>query len=588
MIEANPFGPLITPENVIFRLWAPGAQRVELLHDKAHEMRRTDDGWFKLGIPGAKPGDRYKFRIDGEIEVPDPASRFQPDDVHGPSEVIDQAYDWQARGWHGRPWHECVFLELHVGTFTEAGTFRGIIDKLDHIAAAGITAIELMPVADFAGRWNWGYDGVLLYAPDSAYGRPGDLKALVDAAHQRGLMVFLDVVYNHFGPEGNYLGRYAPQFFSLADTPWGNAIDYEKPEVRRFAVENALYWLGDFRFDGLRLDAVHAIAEPGRSTLLKEMSEAVGTLAAQTARHIHLVLENDANQASLLDPGTDPPRGKYRAQWNDDYHHAFHVLLTGETGGYYGDYADPARHVARTLAEGFAYQGELSPHRNGEMRGEPTEALPATAFVNFLQNHDQIGNRALGERLSALTSGAALEAALTITLLAPSPPLMFMGDEWGARQPFPFFCDFKGDLAEAVRQGRRKEFAEAYARYRDDVPDPLSEKAVRLATLDWTALVKPEQRHRLDLVRKLLLARKTFIVPRLPQLRPGHGRVEFTDGLVTASWFFRSGETLSIMANLSDHGKPRPETFAEGETVWGVRTPGNLLPWSVYAAVGGA
>ena len=274
MIEANPFGPLITADNVIFRLWAPGAHRVELIHGRqAHAMRSSDDGWFKLMMASAKPGDRYTFRIDGEIEVPDPASRFQPDDVNGPSEVIDAAYDWHTVGWAGRLWHECAFLELHVGTFSPKGTFRGAIEKLDDVVYAGFTAIELMPVADFSGRWNWGYDGVLPYAPDSAYGRPEDLKALVDAAHVRSLMVFLDVVYNHFGPEGNYLPRYAPQFFSSVQTPWGNAIDYERPQVRRFAVENALYWLDDFRFDGLRLDAVHAIAEPGRSLLLQEMSD---------------------------------------------------------------------------------------------------------------------------------------------------------------------------------------------------------------------------------------------------------------------------------------------------------------------------
>ena len=273
MIEANPFGPLITPNSVIFRLWAPAAERVELVVDKAHEMRRTDDGWFKLTVPGARARDRYPFRIDGEIEVPDPASHFQPQDVDGPSEVIDQTYEWRTGIWIGRPWHECVFLELHVGTFSADGTFRGAIDKLDRVAAAGFTAIELMPVADFSGRWNWGYDGVLLYAPDSTYGRPEDLKALIDAAHQRGLMVFLDVVYNHFGPEGNYLGRYAPEFFCKANTPWGNAIDYQNPQVRRFAVENALYWLGDFRFDGLRLDAVHAIAEAGRAFCSKELSD---------------------------------------------------------------------------------------------------------------------------------------------------------------------------------------------------------------------------------------------------------------------------------------------------------------------------
>jgi len=244
MIEANPFGPLITPDNIIFRLWAPGAQRVDLLHaEQVRAMPRSDDGWFKLTVPGAKPGDRYRFRINDEIDVPDPASCFQPDDVNGPSEAIDDTYDWQTVGWAGRPWHECIFLELHVGTFSPQGTFRGVIDKLDQVADAGFTALELMPVADFPGGWNWGYDGVLLFAPDSAYGRPDDLKALVDAAHARGLVVFLDVVYNHFGPEGNYLPRYAPQFFSPAQTPWGNAIDYQRPQVRRFAVENALYWL---------------------------------------------------------------------------------------------------------------------------------------------------------------------------------------------------------------------------------------------------------------------------------------------------------------------------------------------------------
>jgi malto-oligosyltrehalose trehalohydrolase len=585
MIEANPFGPLITPENVIFRLWAPGAKRVELILDKTHEMRRSDDGWFKLTIPGARPGDRYRFRIDGETEVPDPASRFQPDDVHGPSEVIDPAHDWQTRGWIGRPWHECVFLELHVGTFTESATFRGVIDKLDHLAAAGITAIELMPVADFFGRWNWGYDGVLLYAPDSVYGRPNDLKALVDAAHQRGLMVFLDVVYNHFGPEGNYLGRYAPQFFAPANTPWGNAIDYSRPEVRRFAVENALYWLSDFRFDGLRLDAVHAIAEPGRTTLLHELSDAVGTLAAQTARHIHLVLENDANQTSLLDPLTDPPAGKYRAQWNDDYHHAFHVLLTGETAGYYGDYREAAQHLARALAEGFSYQGEPSPHRQGARRGQPSSALPATAFVNFLQNHDQIGNRALGERLSVLAQPAALEAALAVTLLAPAPPLLFMGDEWGTRRPFPFFCDFTAELAEAVRAGRRKEFAEAYAQHSEDVPDPLAKQTVFRATLDWAAIDRPPHAGRFDLVKRLLAARKAFVIARLPKLRPGPGGAKFDGTVLTARWTFDSGEALALLANLGGRMQPRPETFRLGEPFWAGAPPDSLPPWSVYAAI---
>ena len=313
-------------------MWAPAASRVDLLLGvDVHAMAAQGDGWYALARSDASPGARYRFRIDGRIEVPDPASHYQPDDVHGPSEVIDHDYAWTAQDWRGRPWHEAVFTELHVGTFSPKGTFRAAIDKLDHIVETGITAIELMPVAEFFGRRNWGYDGVLLFAPDSAYGRPEDLKALVDAAHQRGLMVFLDVVYNHFGPEGNYLGQYAPQFFtSHHSTPWGDAIDYRLPPVRQFAIENALHWLDRYRFDGLRLDAVHALAEPGEPSVLVDLSKAVGALAARTGRHIHLVLENDDNNAAFLDPAAELPAGKYRAQWNDDYHHAWHTLLTSE------------------------------------------------------------------------------------------------------------------------------------------------------------------------------------------------------------------------------------------------------------------
>jgi len=302
----------------------------------------------------------------------------------------------------------------------------------------------------------------------------------------RGLMVFLDVVYNHFGPEGNYLGRYAPAFFTEARTPWGSAIDYRVPQVRAFAIENALYWLREYRFDGLRLDAVHSIAELGEISMLDGLSVAVGNLAAETGRHIHLVLENDDNRVSVLDPGQDPPRGKYRAQWNDDYHHAWHVCLTGETLGYYRDYQlSPLDDIARALGSGFVYQGEASTHRGGKRRGEPSGMLSPTAFVNFLQNHDQIGNRAFGDRLEGQVSSAAIEAALAITLLAPAIPMLFMGDEWGSKAPFPFFCDFKGDLADAVREGRRREYGWAYAKHGDDVPDPLQNSTFQSAVLDW-------------------------------------------------------------------------------------------------------
>lgn len=281
----------------------------------------------------------------------------------------------------------------HVGPYTPQGRFRAIIEKLDHLVETGVTALELMPLADFPGRWNWGYDGVLLFAPDSAYGRREDLKALVDAAHARSLMIFLDAVYNHFGPEGDYLRRIAPSFFSDAHTPWGSATDYTPPEARAFVIENALHWLGHYRFDGLRRDAVHAIVSPGKPEILHDLSVAVGRLAAATGRHIHLVIENDDNRAALPTTQEDPPAGHYRAQWNDDYHHAWHVLLTGESRGHYRAYQDPANAILRSLAEGLAYQVEASPRRKGAIRGEPSRYLPRAAFVDFIQNHDQIGNR---------------------------------------------------------------------------------------------------------------------------------------------------------------------------------------------------
>ncbi|HYI28240.1 MAG TPA: malto-oligosyltrehalose trehalohydrolase [Bradyrhizobium sp.] len=583
MTGGRQFGPRIGSDGVTFRHWAPAARSVSLVSEGAHPMLPVGDGWFETTQPDASAGARYKFRINDEIDVPDPASRFQPEDVHGPSEAIGPAFGWACADWKGRPWHECVFLELHIGSFAPQGTFLAAIDKLDHVAQTGFTAIELMPVADFAGRWNWGYDGVLPFAPDSIYGRPEDLKALIDAAHARGLMVFLDVVYNHFGPEGNYLGRYAPSFFTDAHTPWGNAIDYRVPQVRAFAIENALHWLDDYRFDGLRLDAVHAIAEPGSPSVLEELSKAVGHLAASTGRYIHLVLENDDNRASLLDPRSDPPRGHYRAQWNDDYHHAFHVLLTGETTGYYCDYRDANSLLARTLGQGFAYQGEPSPHRGGSTRGEPSRMLPATAFVNFLQNHDQIGNRALGERLAEIAQPEALEAALAVTLLAPAPPLMFMGDEWGSKQPFPFFCDFKGELADAVRQGRRKEFAEAYAKHSDEIPDPLASSTVELATLDWSARARGEHRARLDLVRHLLATRRASIMPLLSELEPGASEASVNGGVLDAHWRLNDGRRLRLVANLANQPLPLPRIQPHA-LIWG-DTTGDLAAWAVVVVL---
>lgn len=576
------FGARLTADGASFRLWAPAAKRVDLLLEKAHPMRR-EDGWFVAEIAGVKAGARYKFRIDDEIDVPDPASAFQPDDVSGPSEVIDHSsYWWRASDWRGRPWHETVLIETHVGTFTREGNYRAMIEKLDHLVATGITAVELMPLADFSGRRNWGYDGVLWYAPDSVYGRPDDLKALIDEAHLRGLMVFLDVVYNHFGPEGNYLGRYAPEFFTAAQTPWGSAIDYRVPEVRAFAIGNALHWLREYRFDGLRLDAVHAIPEQGEISMLHDLSMAVGRLAAETGRPIHLVLENDDNAASLLGPDQDPPRGKYRAQWNDDYHHAWHVLLTREAHGYYSDYQrSPLQDIARALGSGFVYQGEASAHRKGQLRGEPSGKLPPTAFVNFLQNHDQIGNRVLGDRLESTADSEAVEAALAITLLAPMIPMLFMGEEWGSKAPFPFFCDFEGDLADAVRKGRQKEFAEAYAKYRDEVPDPLDPSTLQSTILDWPSRHEQAGRNRMELVQQLLAMRRLEIVPRL--LGAAFGRAHAAaSGLLAANWRMGDGAVLRLEANLSNNAIAHPQSKPIGVPIWGGETGETMPPWSVF------
>jgi maltooligosyltrehalose trehalohydrolase len=580
------FGPFLTNYGTRFRLWAPAAKRVEVMLEQPHLMRRGEDGWFTADIAGVKAGARYKFRIDDEIDVPDPASEFQPDDVFGPSEVIDHAaYPWRAANWHGRPWQEAVIVEAHVGTFTKEGSYRAMIDRLDHLVETGITALELMPLADFAGSRNWGYDGVLWYAPDSAYGRPEDLKALIDAAHQRGLMVMLDVVYNHFGPEGNYLGRYAPSFFTDAHTPWGSAIDYRVAPVRAFAIENALHWLRDYRFDGLRLDAVNSIVEPGGLSLLHDISAAAGKLAAETGRHIHLVLENGDNRASILDASEDPPRGKYRAQWNDDYHHAWRVLMTGEKQGYYADYQrSPRTDIARTLSSGFVYQGEMSAFRRGK-RGEPSGHLAPTAFINFVQNHDQIGNRALGDRLEGNADPRMIEAALSVLLIAPHIPMLFMGEEWGSTVPFPFFCDFGGELADAVRKGRRVELAWAYTEYGDEVPDALAASTRDSAVLDWDGRNAPAGRKRLDMVRELLRIRRQEIVPRLAGA--AFGKAEAAgNGLLTAEWRMGDGTALRLAANLSDQTISHASAETRGTLIWGSELGDSVPAWTVLWRIG--
>ena len=548
-----PFGAELTREGVRFRLWAPQAQAASVRLDDPGDlpMTRMSGGWFELTTAAARAGSRYRYVVDGHA-VPDPASRHQPEDVHGPSEVIDpRGYNWRDADWRGRRWEEIVLYELHTGTFSERGDFAGVERHLDHLVTLGVTAVELMPVADFPGKRNWGYDGVLLFAPDSRYGRPEDLKGLVDACHARGLAVFLDVVYNHFGPEGNYLHLYAPQFFTERHhTPWGAAVNFDgetaRP-VRDFYVENALYWLEEFHFDGLRFDAVHAIRDDSKRHILVEIAETVRARFSGE-RPIHLVLENDGNEARLLSSGL------YTAQWNDDLHHALRVVTTGESAGYYADYADaPAERLGRALAEGFAYQGEMSGYRE-EKRGEPSAHLPPTRFVSFIQNHDQVGNNAFGTRLARLAKPEAIRVAATIYLLSPQIPMIFMGEEWGAEQPFTFFCDFGADLADKVREGRRREFAK-FPEFRDEaararIPDPSDAATFAAAVLDWKAPERPPHADWLAWYRQLLVLRAREIAPRLRGMRGNAGawRVLGPRAL-RVDWRLGDGSDLTLFAN---------------------------------------
>ena len=545
-LETWPHGAImLDAQHTRFALWAPDAfyVSVELEDGKSIAMLPQADGWFEVEIQ-CPAGTRYRYNIDGENDVPDPASRAQAEDVHGWSVVVDPlAYQWRHSHWQGRPWHEAVIYELHVGVL---GGYAAVQKQLPRLAELGVTAIELMPLAQFPGERNWGYDGVLPYAPHSSYGSPEQLKQLIDSAHEHGLAVMLDVVYNHFGPDGNYLGQYANGFFQEdVHTPWGAGIDFDRREVRDFFLDNALMWLLEYRFDGLRLDAVHAIDNPD---FLKELAHRVRQ-QVDTGRHVWLVLENELNQASLL-------KNDFDAQWNDDFHNVLHVLLTGETDAYYSDFAEnPTEKLARCLGEGFIYQGHTT--RHGHERGEPSGDLPPSAFVAFLQNHDQIGNRALGERLHQLCSPQALKAATTLLLLSPMIPLLFMGDEVNAEEPFLFFTDHHGELAEAVREGRRNEFADFAAfkdpQRREHIPDPNA-----LPTFLQSAPAFTENQHA-QFYRQLLSLRHQQIVPHLPG-SVALGAQVLGPGAVSARWRLGNGSVLQIDLNLGaeplDHPAP--------------------------------
>ena len=590
--HSMPFGAEMGGGGTRFRLWAPACRSVRLELGKnaprVLAMTAEEGGWHAVRVEGVAAGTAYAFRLDNGARVPDPASRSNPWDVNEPSVVVDpRAFEWTDDAWSGRPWHEAVVYELHIGTFTAQGTFAAAVEKLDHLAQCGITAIEVMPLADFAGARNWGYDGVLPFAPEASYGAPEEFKRLVVEAHARGIMVILDVVYNHFGPEGNYLSAYAPQFFNPAhQTPWGAALNFDGEEaanVRAFFVHNAVYWIEEFHLDGLRMDAIHAMADDSETHVVREIARAI---AAGPGHHrpVHLLLENDRNESRLLERGAGDVYAT--AQWNDDWHHAVHVLVTGEKEGYYADYArEPASHLARSLAEGFAYQGEASAHRGGDTRGEPSAHLPHEAFVTFLQNHDQVGNRALGDRISRFAPAEALRLATATLILAPAVPMLFMGDEFGASTPFLYFCDFHGALANAVREGRRKEFA-AFARFADAkaraaIPDPNARATFEASKLQWDELTEPAHAAALARHRELLATRAAQIVPRLagPAHRATHAAIGA--GGVAVDWTLGDGARLHLRANFSAAPEPRiaraPGAILHVEG--GAREAEGLPPW---------
>jgi malto-oligosyltrehalose trehalohydrolase len=582
-----PFGAQLRSDGrASFRLWAPDAQRVDLVDGAGvgiWPMQALPQGCFELVLQPSEAPARYAFRIDGGDVVPDPASRCNPDGVHGASAWTDPlAFDWPDPPWRGRPWHEAVIYELHVGAFTAAGSFVAAIERLDALVALGITAVELMPVAAFAGRRSWGYDGVLPFAPDASYGTPDELKRLVATAQGRGLMVLLDVVYNHFGPEGNVLYRIASPFFRNG-TPgaWGAAIDFDgvcSRTVRDFFIHNALYWIEELGFDGLRIDAVHAMHDRSTPHIVDEIAMAVRAGPGRE-RHVHLVLENERNDAQRLRRRTEGQPALADAQWNEDLQHALHVIVTGETQGYYAGFAaDPVRRFGRALAEGFAGPGE------------------ASAFVNFAQTHDQVGNRPRGERISMLAAvqqrSEALRALLACVLLAPSPPLLFMGEEYAASTPFLYFCDYTGALADAVAAGRRADLARLGFRCDDGAPDsppdPNDPISFARSKLDWCESRREPHARWLALYTQLLRCRREWLLPWLHGARID-GWSLTAPSLLRICWALSAGRRWHLLAQLAPHGAAAAAQAAlPGCSVYRSHAAATELPgWSVQVTIEG-
>jgi maltooligosyltrehalose trehalohydrolase len=500
-----------------FRVWAPRVESVDVRlvspGERLVPMTRVERGYFEAHVPDVAAGARYWYRLNGEVDRPDPASRFQPEGVHGPSEVIDpEAFDWSDRAWFGHALDDYVIYELHVGTFTEDGTFDAIIPKLDDLRDLGVTVIELMPVAQFPGARNWGYDGVDLFAVQDSYGGPDGLRRLVDACHRRGLGVALDVVYNHLGPEGNYLRDFGPYFTDHYRTPWGDAINFDgagSDEVRAFFIENGLHWLLEYHIDAFRLDAVHAMFDQSAIHFLEAFTSAMHDAAASVGRRVTVIAESDLNDPRLI-RGRDLGGYGMDGQWADDVHHALHVLLTGERDGYYGDYAGHAD-LAVAMRQGYVYTGQRSAYR-GHRHGRPHGLRDGRRFIVCSQNHDQVGNRATGDRLSTNLDLDQLKLAAAVVLLSPFTPMLFMGEEYGETSPFQYFVSHGDpDLVEAVRAGRRREFA-AFE-WHGEVPDPQAETTFARSTLQHGLRELPPNREICAFYRELLRLRR--VVPAL-------------------------------------------------------------------------
>jgi maltooligosyltrehalose trehalohydrolase len=541
-----------------FGVWAPNAKRVELVvgtdrHAMAQALR---DGWWELETAAAGPGDDYAFSLDGGTARPDPRSRFQPHGVHGPSRVVDGSqFPWTDAGWPGPRGAGAVYYELHVGTFTPEGTFDAAIAELDHLAALGVDAVEVMPVAAFPGRRGWGYDGVALWAVHEAYGGPDALRRFVDACHARGIGVLLDVVYNHLGPSGNYLAEFGPYFTDRHHTPWGWAVNLDdagSDEVRAFIVDNALHWLRDYHLDGLRLDAVHALADTRAVHILEELSAAVDGLAARLGRRLTLIAETDLNDPRIVTPRPHGGLGVH-AQWDDDFHHTLHSLLTGERHAYYVDFGSLAA-LAKTLTGAYFHDGTWSTFR-GRSHGRPVDpaVLGGPSFVGFLQDHDQIGNRALGDRISTLLSPGRLRVGAALLLTGPFTPMLFMGEEWGARTPWQYFTDFlEPELGRAVSEGRRQEFAR-HGWAAASVPDPQDPQTYARSRLDWSESAGEEHRALLDWHRTLIALRHAE--PDLQDPRLAGVRVAFDEA---ARWLTVRRGGLVTAVNLAEEPRRVP------------------------------